>query len=108
MRHSFFLSWLIHLAVGIAEAILALRIVLRLFDANPLTPFVHWIYTTSETLLFPFRGVFPSGVIGRGYVLDFTALFALIIYAIAGAFLVFVVRQLEQSASSAGNTKHKL
>lgn len=108
MRRSFFLSWLVHLVVGIAEIILALRIVLRLFDANPVTPFVHWVYSTSSTLLFPFRGIFPSGVLGRGYVLDFTALFALIIYAIVGSFLIFVIRQLEASLNEPTvNTKHK-
>src|SRR5690349_101690 len=93
-----FLTPLIEIIVGLAEAVLVIRILLRLFAASPSAPFVHWIYSTSATLLEPFRGIFPTAVINRAYVLDFTALFALIIYAIIGGFLIYLASWLETAA----------
>ncbi len=92
-----FLAVLIRFVVWLAEAVLILRIVFRLFSANPNASFVHWIYKTSNTLLEPFRGIFPNAVIHNGYVLDFTALFALVMYAIAGAVLIFFIELIEHS-----------
>jgi uncharacterized protein YggT (Ycf19 family) len=89
------LTPIIEFVVGLAELILAVRILLRLFAASPSAPFVHWVYTTSNTLLEPFRGIFPSTVINRAYVLDFTALFALLIYAIIGGFLIYLAAWIE-------------
>lgn len=89
MRPSYFLAGLIQFVIGLAEVILLLRIVLRLFAANPNAVFVHWVYAMSDTLLLPFRGIFPSAVIEKAYVLDFTAMFALIIYALIGGLLAY-------------------
>lgn len=99
MRRTFLLTGLISLVIGLTEAVLVLRIVLRLFAANPTASFVHWIFTTSDTLLAPFRGVFPNPVIGRSYVLDFTALFALIVYALFGSLLAYLAAFLERSVA---------
>jgi hypothetical protein len=51
MKSTFYLSGLIRFIVGLAEAVLVLRIILRLFAANPSASFVHWVYETSNTLL---------------------------------------------------------
>jgi uncharacterized membrane protein YuzA (DUF378 family) len=99
MRPTFFLSKLIHLIIGLAEIVLVLRIILRLFAANPSASFVHWTYTTSNTLLEPFRGIFQPGVIDKSYVLDFTALFALIVYGLIGSLFVYFVDFLEKSVT---------
>lgn len=95
MRQRNFLSAIIDLVMGLAEIILVLRIIFRLFAANPNASFVHWIYGTSGTLLEPFRGIFPTTTIGRNYVLDFTALIALVVYALFRSLLVYVGRLLE-------------
>jgi uncharacterized protein YggT (Ycf19 family) len=100
MRPTFYLSRLIHLIIGLAEIVLVLRIILRLFAANPTASFVHWIYTTSNTLLEPFRGIFQTGVIDKSYVLDFTALFALVIYGLIGALLIYFVDFLDKPTTS--------
>lgn len=71
--------------VGVAELLLALRVVLRFFNGNPDATFVRWCYTSTNVLLEPFRNVFTStGVIHRGWVVDYVALFAMAVYAIAG------------------------
>jgi len=74
-----------HFFVGVAELLLALRVVLRFFNGNPNATFVHWCYTSTAVLLEPFRNVFTSvGVVNRGWVVDYVALFAMAVYAIAG------------------------
>lgn len=74
-----------HFFVGVTELLLALRVVLRFFNGNPDATFVHWVYTSTNTLLEPFRNVFTStGVVHRGWVVDFVALFAMAVYAVAG------------------------
>jgi uncharacterized protein YggT (Ycf19 family) len=60
---------LIDFFVGLAIALLALRVLFRLFDANSANGFVHWVYQTSDVVLAPFRGIFPSQVISPGHVL---------------------------------------
>jgi uncharacterized protein YggT (Ycf19 family) len=99
------LSALIRFIIGLAEVILALRIVLRLFAANPTASFVHWVYSTSNTLLEPFRGIFQPGLIDKSYVLDFTALFALIVYGLLGSLLIYFSDILEKSITSTSTSK---
>ncbi len=84
----------INFFVGLAELILGLRVLFRLFNANPTSTFVHWIYATSATLMAPFRGIFPSLVLDRGFVIDFSALFAMLVYALIGYLLIVLVSSL--------------
>lgn len=99
MRTTLYLALLTRFVIGLAEAALLLRIILRLFAANPTAAFVNWVYQTSGTLLQPFRGIFPSTVIDKSYVLDFTALFALIVYGLLGSILIYIVEYLEKAVS---------
>ncbi len=85
------LSYLINLTISLVELALGLRLILRLFGANPATPFVQWVYDTSAPLLDPFRGIFPTRVLEGGFVFEFTTLFAMIIYALLGYFLIELV-----------------
>jgi uncharacterized protein YggT (Ycf19 family) len=79
---------LVNFFVGIAEALLGLRVIFRLFNANGSNSFVHWVYQTSGTLMDPFRGIFQStATLSPGYVLDINALFSMLMYAIIGYLL---------------------
>lgn len=82
------LAAVVNFFVGLAEAILGIRVLFELFTANTANGFVGWIYDTSNTLLSPFRGIFPAGKITSSHVLDFSALFAMLIYAFFGYLLV--------------------
>jgi uncharacterized protein YggT (Ycf19 family) len=76
---------IVNFFIGLAEAILGLRVIFRLFNANGTSSFVHWIYQTSGTLMDPFRNIFrATATISPGYVLDINALFAMLMYAIIG------------------------
>ncbi len=86
-----FLIMLINIVVGIAEVFLGLRVLLKLFGANASNGFVQWVYSSSDVLLDPFRGIFPAKELSGSSVVDFSALFAMLIYGIIGMLLVWVV-----------------
>ncbi len=77
-----FVLGLINFFLALVEIFLGLRVVLRFFAANPDVSFVHWIYASSDVLMQPFRGIFPTEVIGRDHVIDFSAMFAMVVYAL--------------------------
>lgn len=89
-----FVLGLINFFLALVEIFLALRVLLRFFAANPGNHFVSWIYNSSDVLMQPFRGVFPTTVIGRDHVIDFSAILAMIIYAIFAMFLGWLVSLL--------------
>ncbi|MDP3993413.1 MAG: YggT family protein [Candidatus Doudnabacteria bacterium] len=81
-------TFLINFVFGLVEVVLGLRFILRLFGASAQAPFVNWVYDTSQPLLAPFRGIFPSPASIQGFVIEFTTLFAMLIYALIGYFLI--------------------
>ncbi|HRJ05998.1 MAG TPA: YggT family protein [Candidatus Saccharibacteria bacterium] len=88
-----FLAGLINFFIGLAEVFLGLRVLLRLFNANSNIGFVQWVYDSSDVLLDPFRGIFTAREIAPGNVVDFSALFAMLVYGLVGMlFLMLVVR----------------
>jgi uncharacterized protein YggT (Ycf19 family) len=79
---------IVNFFILLAESILGLRVLFRLFNANGANSFVHWIYQTSSVLMDPFRGIFRAqAVLSPGFVLDINALFAMLVYAIIGYLL---------------------
>ncbi|OGK18367.1 hypothetical protein A3G67_03690 [Candidatus Roizmanbacteria bacterium RIFCSPLOWO2_12_FULL_40_12] len=63
------------------EFVIGLRVILKLFGANAAAPFANWVYETSAPLLIPFQGLFPTPRLTGGFVIEFSALFALLVYA---------------------------
>lgn len=94
MFYGNYLVRIINFIVGLFEAILGLRVLFRLFNANGGNEFVHWIYQTSGSLMDPFRGIFTVHDIGRGYTLDVSALFAMLMYLIIGSLLAALLSML--------------
>ena len=86
--------------LGIVEFLLSFRIILKLFGASASAPFVSWIYETTQPLLTPFIGAFPSPRLEGGLVIEFSSLFALIVFAFVGYLidnLVFKIRYWEKN-----------
>jgi hypothetical protein len=77
--------------VAVIEIALGLRFVLKLLGANPSAGFVDWVYATTAPLLEPFAGMFPSPVLERGFILEFSTLFAMLAYAVLGWLIVELV-----------------
>ncbi|MDB5186519.1 MAG: hypothetical protein JWL85_1042 [Candidatus Saccharibacteria bacterium] len=82
---------LLSLFTAVVEGILALRFLLKLFGASEGAGFVKWVYEMSNPLLEPFRGIFPAGVFENKFVLEFSTLFAMVMYAVVALVLVWVI-----------------
>ena len=78
---TFKVTQLIWLFLGILEALIALRIGLKLIGANPESPIVALIYGLTFLFLFPFEGMTATPSAG-GIVLELSSLFAMLIYAL--------------------------
>ena len=95
---------LVNVFVVVVEAFLTVRVVLMLFGASHTNSFVMWVYNMTAVLLQPFRGIFPSHVVANRYVVDFTALFAMLMYLIAGLLLAAVVDWLASAGHAHART----
>jgi uncharacterized protein YggT (Ycf19 family) len=89
-----FLITFITLATNLVEGLLSLRIVLKLFGASTNATFVRWVYETTDPLLTPFIGMFPSPTLTDGVVIEFSSLFALMAYAFIGYILIEIMNTL--------------
>jgi hypothetical protein len=78
---TFKVTQLIWLFLGILEALIALRIGLKLIGANPESPIVALIYGLTYLFLFPFQGMVATPSSGS-IVLELSSLFAMLIYAL--------------------------
>ena len=72
---------LIWLLLGMLEAMIALRIMLKLIGANPESTIVALIYGFTALFLFPFVGLIGSPAAGN-MVLELSSMFAMLIYAL--------------------------
>ena len=78
---TFKITQLIWLFLGILEALIALRIGLKLIGANPESPIVALIYGVTFLFLFPFEGMVANPSSGS-IVLELSSVFAMVIYAL--------------------------
>lgn len=85
---------LIQYVVGLVEILIILRVILRLFGASTRAPFAGWVYQTSQPLLKPFEGLFPSPIVDGTFVVDFSALFAATMYALLGLAAIELVKYI--------------
>lgn len=65
--------------LGILEALLAFRFVLKLLAANPTAGFSSFIYSISQPFAAPFLNVFKISRV-EGNVLEWTTLLAMLVY----------------------------
>lgn len=88
------LVFIINLILDIIEGLLAIRLLLVLFGASSIAPFVRWIYETTDPLISPFVGMFPSPQLSGGLIIEFATLFAIIFYVFIGFLITEVVDTL--------------
>jgi len=77
-----FVVTIVSLVFGFIELVLGLRILLKLFGASTNAEFVRWVYDTTEPLLEPFVGIFPSPSLSSSFVIEIPTLFALAVYVL--------------------------
>jgi hypothetical protein len=78
---TFKVTQLIWLLFGILEALIALRIGLKLIGANPESPIVALIYGFTYLFLFPFEGLVASPTAGS-MLLELSSMFAMLVYGL--------------------------
>ncbi len=71
------------LLFGILEALIALRIGLKLIGANPASPFAEFIYGFTSLFLLPFTGLVASPAVGD-LVLEISSIIAMLVYGLIG------------------------
>jgi hypothetical protein len=78
---SFKATQLIWLGLGLVEALIAMRILLKLIGANPDSIFAAFIYGFSYLFLFPFEGLVGTPA-AAGMVLEISSIIAMMVYAL--------------------------
>src|SRR5690348_6074802 len=71
----------VYLILGIIEALLVIRLILKLLAANPAAGSSSLIYGITAPLVVLFEGVFPNAR-GDGSVLEAATILAMIVYAL--------------------------
>ena len=81
---------LIWLFFGVLEALIGIRIVLKLLAANPGNPFAQLVYTLTDVFLKPFVGLTVTPQV-EGAVFEISAVIAIFAYALLSWVLVRLV-----------------
>jgi uncharacterized protein YggT (Ycf19 family) len=85
------IAQVIWVVFGLIEALVALRVILRLLAANPDAGFTNLIYSLSQPFVALFQGVFPVAA-RQGNVLELSSVLALIVYPIVSWAIVHLVQ----------------
>jgi len=76
---------MVDIFVNVVEILLTLRVIVQFFFTTAGGGFVHWVISTTDVLLTPFRAVFTGGTTAPGnWYIDWVALFAMAVYMAAG------------------------
>jgi hypothetical protein len=96
------LNRMIYYIAGVIETLLVFRFTLKILGANPVSPFVSFIYTVSGIFIAPFRGIFRTAVnegIETVSVLEPSTIFAFLVYLVLAAGIVALVNILTATSS---------
>jgi len=81
---------IVYLVFGIIEALILIRVILKLLAANPNAGFSSLIYGLTAPFVAPFEGVFPSPS-GGGSVLELSSILAIIVYILLAWAIVRII-----------------
>jgi uncharacterized protein YggT (Ycf19 family) len=79
---AFSIGWIIYVILGIAVALIILRVILKALAANTGAAFTTFIYGITNPLVAPFQGIFTTPHTGNGSVFELSSVVAIIVYAI--------------------------
>lgn len=82
-------SGIIIFFIGLVEVLLGFRFIFMLLAANSTAQFSSWVYASTDTLVAPFQGVFPSFGAAQ-FTLELGTVLAMVVYGVGG----FVFLQL--------------
>ncbi len=90
-----FINRLVYWVTMVVTGFLGLRFVLRLFNASTSAQFVRWVYDNSQPLVQPFINAFPNTRLAGGFTIEFSTLFAIIVFALVGYLIMALVNVVE-------------
>jgi hypothetical protein len=90
--------------LGLLETLLALRFILRLANANPTNDFVDFIYGVSSWFIRPFNDIFTDQALDQGSVVEWSTLFAMLIYFLVGMAVMKLVSLIFSPIKSSTQT----
>lgn len=96
-----------NLVFGVIEFLIGMRVLLKLFGASTVAPFVNWVYVTSAPLIAPFEGMFPAPRLEGGFVIEFSALFGLLVYAFVAYGVGELIKYLEAQAHTLSHVREE-
>ena len=76
--------------LGLFEALLLFRLALKALGANPFAGFTGIVYSLTDPLTFPFRGILGTLVTGSS-VIEWSTVIAGIVYLVAAWGLVYLI-----------------
>lgn len=88
---------LLYIIITFAEAVVIFRIVMSLIGANQANTFVSWVYSTSEVLISPFRGIVADEVYIDKLRIELTPIVSLVFYTIIGFILSELSKTLKKT-----------
>jgi hypothetical protein len=103
---TFKLTQLVWLLFGLLEALIALRVGLKLIGANPGNPFAALVYNLSAVFLWPFFGLTGTPA-ANGMVLEVPSIIAMFVYALVAwaiASLVWLILYRPREATTVQET----
>ncbi len=105
LRFSRWFVWFVWAYFVFILVILSLAFFMLLFGANTGVGFVDWVYRSADRAMEPFRGIFPTATAGGESIIDFSILFAIIVYGIIAmavqALVNFIDRKIAEEQSTA-------
>lgn len=78
----------------VIEVLLGLNVLLKLLGALPTFVLFEWIYNLSDPFKSPFSGTFENITFGGRFILDTSAIFAMLAYFLIGLILISVIKFL--------------
>ena len=84
------LTQMVWLLFGILEALIGLRVILKLIAANPNSPFAALVYNASSLFVWPFSGLTRTPA-AEGMVLDIPSIIAMFVYALVAWVIVRLI-----------------
>lgn len=80
----------VYLIFAIIVGAILIRLVLKILGANSAVAFTHFMYSVTDPLLAPFRGILPTFASGTT-VFESSALIAILIYGLVGIALARLI-----------------
>ncbi len=94
------LQQVVDFLLAVVYFFIGVRIVLKLFLANPEAGFVQFIYRASDFLMRPFINIFPNLGFDGSRIIDTSAIIALIVYTVIGYLIIHIIENFAQTNRS--------